>query len=70
MKFRYNTSFSFLNIPRDLDPSYKMDLDFCDCFERKKTKKKLCLMNEKNIVCSVMSFWRESFENLAVDLCH
>ena len=23
---------SFLNNPKDLDPSYKMDLDFWDCF--------------------------------------
>ena len=27
---------SFLNNPKDLDPSYKMDLDFWDCFGRKK----------------------------------
>ena len=27
---------SFLNNPNDLDPSYKMDLDFWDCFGRKK----------------------------------
>ena len=26
----------FLNSPNDLDPSYKMDLDFWDCFGRKK----------------------------------
>ena len=25
----------FLNSPKDLDPSYKMDLDFWDCFGRK-----------------------------------
>ena len=27
----------FLNNPKDLNPSYKMDLDFWDCFGRKKT---------------------------------
>ena len=27
----------FLNKPKDLDPSYKTDLDFWDCFGRKKT---------------------------------
>ena len=27
----------FPNNPKDLDPSYKMDLDLCDCFGRKKT---------------------------------
>ena len=26
----------FLNNPKDLDPSYKMDLDLWDCFGRKK----------------------------------
>ena len=26
----------FLNNPKDLDPSYKMDLDFRDCFGSKK----------------------------------
>ena len=26
----------FLNNPKDLDPSYKMDLDFLDCFGREK----------------------------------
>ena len=25
----------FLNTPKDLDPSYKMDLDFWDCFGKK-----------------------------------
>ena len=25
----------FLNNPKDLDPSYKTDLDFWDCFARK-----------------------------------
>ena len=28
---------SFLNNPKDLDPSFKTDLDLWDCFERKKT---------------------------------
>ena len=28
----------FLNSPNDLDPSYKMDLDFWDCFGRKKLR--------------------------------
>ena len=27
----------FLNNPKDLDPSYKTDLDFWDCFGRKNT---------------------------------
>ena len=34
---------TFLNNPKYLDPSYKMDLDFWDCFGRKK----LCLISEK-----------------------
>ena len=33
----------FLNNPKDLDPSYKMDLDLWDCFGRKK----LCLITEE-----------------------
>ena len=38
MKSCYNMSFlSFLNNPKDLDLSFKMDLDFRDCFRRKKT---------------------------------
>ena len=37
MKFCYNTNFNFLNNPKDLDPSYKMDLDLRDCFRREKT---------------------------------
>ena len=41
-------------IPKDLYPSYKMDLDFWDCFER---KKKLCLIIEEiqgNVICYKM----------------
>ena len=37
MKFSCYMSFTFLNNPRDLDPSYKTDLDFWYCFARKKT---------------------------------
>ena len=33
----------FLNNPKDLDLSYKIDLDFLDCFGRKK----LCLIIEE-----------------------
>ena len=32
----YNTILTFLNNPKDLDPSYKMDLDFWNCFGREK----------------------------------
>ena len=35
VKFCYNTSLTFLN--EALDLSYKMDLDFWNCFGRKKT---------------------------------
>ena len=38
----------FLNNPKDLDPSYKMDLDLSDCFER---KKKIPSYNRRNKVC-------------------
>ena len=43
MKFCYNTSFTFLNNPKDLDPSYKMDLDFRIVLEGEK----LCLIIEE-----------------------
>ena len=36
MKFCSNTSFTFPNNPKDLDPSYKMDLDFLIVLEGKK----------------------------------
>ena len=36
MKFCYNISLPFLNSPKDLDLSNKKDLDFWDCFGRKK----------------------------------
>ena len=32
------TIFTFPNNPKDLDPSYKTDLDFCYCFGRKKLR--------------------------------
>ena len=38
MKFCYNTSFTLPEHSQDLDPSYKMDIDFWECFERKKTQ--------------------------------
>ena len=31
----YNTNLPFLNIPKDLDPSYKTDLDFWVVLEGK-----------------------------------
>ena len=35
MKFYYDTSSYLPKSPKDLDPSYKMDLKFWDCFGRK-----------------------------------
>ena len=35
IKFAIIPVLPFLNSPKDLDPSYKMDLDFWDCFGRK-----------------------------------
>ena len=49
MEFCYNTlpfTFTllpFLNDPKDLDLSYKMDLDFWDCFGNKKN----CLITKE-----------------------
>ena len=46
MKFcKFLKVLPFLNDPINLDPSYKMDLDFWDCFGRK--KKNLCLIAEE-----------------------
>ena len=35
MKFAMILVLPFLNNPKDLDPSYKMDLDIMDCFVSK-----------------------------------
>ena len=62
MKFCYNTSFIFLNNPKYLDPSYKMDLDIWDCFGRKKTPS----YNQRNTVMiygELVHFQRK-------ELCH
>ena len=50
MKFYYNTSFPFLINPKDLDPSYKMDLGVLVVLEwkqHKKNPKKLNLITSK-----------------------
>ena len=36
--FGYKTVFPFQNNPKDLDPSYKMDLDLWDCLGSVKTR--------------------------------
>ena len=41
----------FLNNPKHLDPSYKLDLDFWDCFGRKKTSYK-----RRNMVITKVKF--------------
>ena len=46
----------FLNNPKDLDPSYKTDLDLWDCFGRKKS----ILYNWRNMVLSkerICPYW-------------
>ena len=43
MQFCCNTGLPFLKNPKDLDLSDKMDLDFWDCFGRKKH----CLISEE-----------------------
>ena len=37
MKLSYNTNLTLPKQSKDLDPSYKTDLDIWDCFGRKKT---------------------------------
>ena len=44
MNFAIIKVLPFLNKPKDLDPSYKMNLDIWDCFAR---EKKLHLINEE-----------------------
>ena len=46
MKFCYNTSFTLPNNPKDLDPSYKMDLEFWDSFgwEKKQNKRTIAVL--------------------------
>ena len=47
MKFYYDMRFTFLNDPKDLDLSYKTDLDFLGFFWKEKTPS----YNRRNIVC-------------------
>ena len=42
-EFKYEIGIPYQNNPKNLDPSYKMDLDFWDCFGREK----VCLMTEE-----------------------
>ena len=52
----------FLNNPQDLDLSYKLDLDFWDCFGRKKTLS----YNQRNAV-SLM--WTDSVQSWDMHTC-
>ena len=49
MKFSYNTNLTLPKQSKDLDRSYKMDLDLWDCFGRKKTPS----YNQRNMVVSL-----------------
>ena len=53
----------FLNNPKDLDPSYKMDLDFWDCFGRKKTLS----YNQRNTVITYKKFPKNYLRNTAAE---
>ena len=66
LQFCCNTSIPFLNNPKDLDPSYKMDLDFWDCFGREKNtvlkaKKYGNNQNEFSYDVSVIVLWDNYF---------
>ena len=57
MIFYYEIGFPFLNNPKNLDLSYKIDLDYLDCFEREKIS-----YNGRNLVQSDNSkLWHSSF---------
>ena len=43
--------FLFQNKPKDLDPSYKMDLNLCDCFERENPVLKPKIYNKHTSMC-------------------
>ena len=50
--FAIRPNLPFLNNPKDLDPSYKTDLDLWDCFGRKKTPSH----NRRNTVAKGLSY--------------
>ena len=51
MKFAIKRVLPFLNNPKDQDPSYKMDLDFWDCFG----SNNLCLITEEIGNCCLLA---------------
>ena len=44
--------------PKGLDPCYKMDLDFWDCFGRKKLCQKKDLYNQRNTVFELLGTYQ------------
>ena len=57
----------FLNNPKNLDPSYKMDLDFKDCLGRKKTLsyiRRNTASQEAKSTCLHVTFLRRRSERL------
>ena len=52
--FGYRTGFHFQNNPENLEPSYKMDLDFLDCF------------GKENPSHSMLQIRRGNWDNLGI----
>ena len=50
----------FLNNPKDLDPSDKTDLDFWDCFGRKKTPSYKRRNTVSHIKCTISAMLTEA----------
>ena len=53
LNFAITPILPFLNNPKDLDPSYKTDLDLWDCFGRKKTQS----YNRRNTAINRCWYW-------------
>ena len=49
MKFCYKTNLYFLKNTKDLDPFYKIDVDFGDCFGKKGSRFRGLLWKEKTL---------------------
>ena len=61
MKFCYSQILPFLNNPKNLDLSYKMNLDFWDCFEGKNsspiTKEIRYIISAFTQIYVIIYFW-------------
>ena len=65
-------SFLFQNIPKNLDPSFKMDLDFLNFFflfekkQQQKTTKKQTKKKKNNILTWITQEWFETILDILI----